>query len=255
MGPVVVSHREDQSLNEMVLGLTRGPPFSQWSTDDGRQHALWRIGQDEADLEGRFAGIEALYILDGHHRLEAAHQNYLLGGESESDLWIQAVIYSSEYVMVHPQHRVLQNVPQNLQIVNELMGMEHLEITELVADEQRDINAAEELGKYEVMLKLQEKFYGINFRNHTRDVLEQVATVRLQNEIFTGFTEDVLKRLHYVPGIVAQQQIYQHDIVFFVRQPAIETLFQVADNAATMPPKSTWIEPKPCSHMVIRLFA
>jgi uncharacterized protein (DUF1015 family) len=156
--------------------------------------------------------------------------------------------------MIHPQHRVLQNIPENMQIINELMGMEHLEITELVADEHTDINASEELLKYEVMLKLHEKFYGINFRNHTRNVLEQVSTVRLQNEIFTGFTEDVLKRLKYVPGIIAQEEIYQHHIVFFVRQPAIETLFQVADQAATMPPKSTWIEPKPCSHMVIRLF-
>jgi uncharacterized protein (DUF1015 family) len=56
-----------------------------------------------------------------------------------------------------------------------------------------------------------------------------------------------------VPGIIDQQQIYQYEIVFFVRQPEIETLFQIADESVTMPPKSTWIEPKPCSHMVIRL--
>lgn len=74
-----------------------------------------------------FAGVDALYILDGHHRLEAAHRNYQLReNPTETDLWIQAIIYSSEYVMVHPQHRVLQNIPSNLEIVGELLKMEHL---------------------------------------------------------------------------------------------------------------------------------
>ena len=62
-----------------------------------------------------------------------------------------------------------------------------------------------------------------------------------------------MKKLKYVPGIIDQEELYQHEIVFFVRQPEIETLFQIADESITMPPKSTWIEPKPCSHMVIRL--
>jgi uncharacterized protein (DUF1015 family) len=104
------------------------------------------------------------------------------------------------------------------------------------------------------VLKLHEKLYGINFKNTSRNVLEKVSTFRLQNEIFSSFLDkEMLKKLKYVPGIVEQEKIYEHEIVFFVRQPEIETLFQIADESVTMPPKSTWIEPKPCSHMVIRL--
>lgn len=106
------------------------------------------------------------------------------------------------------------------------------------------------------MLKLHEKLYGINFKKTSRNVLEKVSTFRLQNEIFLGFLDqEMFKQLKYLPGIIDQEELYTHRIVFFVRQPEIETLFQIADESVTMPPKSTWIEPKPCSHMVIRMLA
>jgi uncharacterized protein (DUF1015 family) len=96
-----------------------------------------------------FVGVDTLYILDGHHRLEAAHRNYQLREHpTETDRWIQAVIYSSEYVMVHPQHRVLQNIPSNLEIIGELMKMEHLEITEIIFGCLSEVRVDEELVKY-----------------------------------------------------------------------------------------------------------
>lgn len=65
--------------------------------------------------------IDNLYILDGHHRMEAAHQNYLLSDKkTEKDLWIQALLFSSEYVAVHPQHRVIQHVDESHNIRSQL---------------------------------------------------------------------------------------------------------------------------------------
>lgn len=96
-----------------------------------------------------FLGVDTLYILDGHHRLEAAHRNYQLREHpTETDLWIQAVIYSSEYVMVHPQHRVLQNIPSNLEIIGELLKMEHLEIREISFGCLSEVRVNEELLRY-----------------------------------------------------------------------------------------------------------
>jgi uncharacterized protein (DUF1015 family) len=70
--------------------------FSTWLTVDGREHTLWKIRDNMTALSEKFQKIDSLYILDGHHRLEAAHQNYLASGKKkEIDLWIQAIIYSS----------------------------------------------------------------------------------------------------------------------------------------------------------------
>ena len=34
-----------------------------------------------------------------------------------------------------------------------------------------------------------------------------------------------MKRLKYVPGIIDQEHIFKYEIVFFVKEPEIETLF------------------------------
>jgi uncharacterized protein (DUF1015 family) len=41
--------------------------------------------------------------------------------------------------------------------------------------------------------------------------------------------------------------------VFLVKSPEISTIFDIADRDLFLPPKSTWLEPKPCLHMVIRV--
>lgn len=96
MGPVVVSHREDLALKRMVLQLTQeNEEFARWHTSDGREHTLWKVRKEQSGLEEKFGEIDCLYILDGHHRMHAAHENYLLSEKSEKDHWIQALLYSS----------------------------------------------------------------------------------------------------------------------------------------------------------------
>lgn len=41
--------------------------------------------------------------------------------------------------------------------------------------------------------------------------------------------------------------------VFLVKCPQINSIFSIADQDQFLPPKSTWLEPKPCLHMVIRV--
>jgi uncharacterized protein (DUF1015 family) len=100
----------------------------------------------------------------------------------------------------------------------------------------------EQLKAYEILLKSQNHFYGINFRNVSRNVLEKVSTFRLENEIFRGlFEEEIINQIKFVPGIINQAKICENDVVFFVREPLIETVFQIADLEVIMPPKSTWM--------------
>ena len=75
--------------------------------------------------------------------------NYMLSDKTkEKDLWIQALIYSSDYVVVHPQHRVIQNSAENIEIVKDILTLEHLEVTELDICEQENFNISSELANY-----------------------------------------------------------------------------------------------------------
>lgn len=97
--------------------------------------------------------MEHLYILDGHHRMEAAYQNYLLSeGKEEKDMWIQALIFSSEYIVIHPQHRVIQNIGKSY-LREELAKIESIYITDLTGIEKKDIKLENLLLEYEIILK------------------------------------------------------------------------------------------------------
>lgn len=44
VGPVVVSHPRHEDLeNSITTVIQQVPPFSQWTTKDGRHHSLWKV--------------------------------------------------------------------------------------------------------------------------------------------------------------------------------------------------------------------
>ena len=70
------------------------------------------------------------------------------------------------------------------------MKLQHLDITEIVFSALEEVQVSDELVKYEIVLKLHEKMFGINFRNSSRNVLEKVPSFRLQNEIFLSLLDE-----------------------------------------------------------------
>lgn len=102
--------------------------------------------------------------MDGHHRLQAAHENYLGHpdiSEDHSFKWIQAIIYSSADIVIHPQHRVFEHIEGN--IIEEIMTMEEVEVTELEEEEEEE-KYKYTVG-YEIIVASKGKHYGINFKN------------------------------------------------------------------------------------------
>jgi len=81
VGPVVLSYRDTTiNIKDMLYGhVTKEEPFAKWATIDGRHHSLWKMDESSEMLE-TFNQLECLYVLDGHHRLQAACDNYLIGG-------------------------------------------------------------------------------------------------------------------------------------------------------------------------------
>jgi uncharacterized protein (DUF1015 family) len=67
--------------------------------------------------------------------------------------------------------------------------------------------------------------------------------------------KNVENPIKFIPSIMFDMKNISHrtNPVFFVKAPSINTIFEKADLEEYLPPKSTWLEPKPCLHMVIRL--
>ena len=72
-GIVFLAYRADEAVGAVVRRGAGGPPLFEVPAPDGVQHAVWRLDPaDTAALVEAFAGVPALYIADGHHRVASA---------------------------------------------------------------------------------------------------------------------------------------------------------------------------------------
>ena len=74
-GPVFVTYRARPEIDGAVLEcMTGSQPLYDFVSADGVRHSIWRVDDPEAHaaIQGGFAGLDAMYIADGHHRAAAA---------------------------------------------------------------------------------------------------------------------------------------------------------------------------------------
>jgi hypothetical protein len=50
---------------------------------------------------------------------------------------MQALIFSSKYVAVHPQHRILRNIPENIDILHQINRLSHIKAKEIAVCPKR----------------------------------------------------------------------------------------------------------------------
>lgn len=88
----------------------------------------------------------------------------------------------------------------------------------------------------------------------------RLCVEKLENILIRHFgNENKLEsdQIEYLPAVFFDHRRYQagsdKNAIFLVKHPDINKIMKFANCQKMMPPKSTWLEPKPCLHMVIRL--
>ena len=73
-GPVFISYRERQRINDIVAQITAGTPEYDFTAEDGVTHTVWVVADTKQieEIKKEFLAVDALYIADGHHRAAAA---------------------------------------------------------------------------------------------------------------------------------------------------------------------------------------
>jgi len=104
---------EEGELASAVESSLYHPPILGATTDDGIQHAVWTVEQNAEHTLTGFLGTRPVYIVDGHHRYEAAlryaKESGVLGKPTEPSAYMLFSIASMEdpALLVLPTHRIL----------------------------------------------------------------------------------------------------------------------------------------------------
>lgn len=259
--PVLITYPDSVELNTWILLKKKNKPVYEFSTTNKEKHTLWKIDtQSDIDwLEEHFKEIPNLYIADGHHRSASAEllyeQDQHLGNPNLN--YFMSFLIAESNVKIYEFNRIIRNLNGFTKEVFLEKLSENFEI------ESKEQELWKPQNKKEFGMYLDEKFYALKFKHkEKRQGIKQKLDAQI---LYDTVLEPLLgigdlrndERIDYISGKQSVTAIKEkvddgEFAVGFMLYPSnINEIKAFADNNLIMPPKSTYIEPKFRSGLVI----
>ena len=259
--PVLITYPENTELSEWISAKKQLDSLYEFSTTRSEKHQLWKIEnpQEIVWLQEKFESIGNMYIADGHHRSASAELLYQQDKSSgnENLNYFMSFLIAENNVKIYEYNR----------IIRDLNNHSKKDFLNLLAETFWIKNKEQELWKptkkFEFGMYLDNEFYCLTLKNQNdfSSVLEQLDAQIL----FTQVLEPILgikdlrndERIDYIPGkqsIVTIKEVIdegEFEVGFMLFPTAISEIKELADKNLIMPPKSTYIDPKFRSGLMI----
>ncbi len=253
--PVLLTYRDDLKLNKIFAEYIQQRSEYEFTSTDKVLHQLWLIEDEKhiSQISKAFVDQEALYIADGHHRCSSSSllAKRLKNSEGEDHKYFMAFLIGEEQMKVYDFNRLIKGT--NGKTEEELIDQLNKNfLVEPMPDVSFKPEKLHEIGMY-----INSHWYKLVPRTGTFDPQSPVG--RLDAEILS---KKILKpvlgiqnlktddRAGFLPGTEGMKGLEkkvdsgEYDIAFALFPVTVDQIKQVADAGKTMPPKSTYIEPK-----------
>lgn len=268
--PVLLTYPDNEVINELLARTMLKRPEYEFATSNKEIHSLWKIEKAEVikQIKTEFDKMELLYIADGHHR---SASSYLLAKESRENNPIHTGKESYNFFMSYLISESKLRIYEFSRLIKDLNGHSKEEflirLDEWFRIENRGIEIYKPSKKHHFNMYLDGEFYSLYLRKTNYEFTDSLS--KLDSFILY---EKILKpilgigdlrqddRIAYIHGrndlIELKTRVDSGEFaVGFGMLPAeIKEIKQIADENLTMPPKSTYIEPKLRSGLTIYEF-
>jgi len=258
--PVLITYPENEDLKQWITQRKQKRPLYLFSSLNRDKHTLWRI-KDTAEiawLQAQFANMPSLYIADGHHRSASAellHTEYKATGAESLDYFMSFLIAEKD-LKIYEFNRLVHDLNGHT-----AAGFLSLLEKDFVI-ENRHLELWKPSKKFEFGMYLQGEFYSLTLKETDFiDVHEALDAQILYTKVLQPLLgiEDLRNddRISYLPGTKSITSIKEvvdeglYTVGFTLFPASIEEIKALADNNQIMPPKSTYIEPKLRSGLVV----
>jgi uncharacterized protein (DUF1015 family) len=254
-GLILIAFRDTKRIHELIADITTQRPLYDFPCDGGVRQTVWKA-TGTAEFVDAFLEVPALYVADGHHRLESASlARRQLRDANPSHTGIEE--YNFVLAGVFPAGD-LKILPYN-RVVHDLNGLSSDEFLERVKESFTVVGEGESVPEShgEICMYLDGKWSTLRFAvNYFRepDPIERLDVSILQNFILgpvLGLSDPTTdERIEFVGGIRGTAELERRiddgsaRVAFSLFPTTMDDLFAVSDMGEIMPPKSTWFEPK-----------
>jgi uncharacterized protein (DUF1015 family) len=265
--PVFLTYRAVDAIDARVASVTARRAEFDFEAPDAVRHTLWIVPDTDVDFfVSAFAAVPFLYVADGHHRSASASRaraavKERMGGTLPDDHpvnWFGAAIFPDRQLAILPYNRV----------VKDLGGKTREDFLEGVkAKFTLTPTAAPEPARRGTFSMFFEETW------RTMTPREPVAGNDPVSSLDVSILQDRLlgpvlgigdprtdPRIDFVGGIRGTGELEERvrsgrgAVAFAMFPTQISDVMAIADAGVTMPPKSTWFEPKLRSGLFVHRF-
>lgn len=246
--PVLMFGPSNKERKELITAVKERAPEVDFFTTDHTGHRMWHIsGVECAMIEDTFSEDDSFFLADGHHRFGSTRRVANELSDNRAAQSILAMFMDEEEIGIESFERwvtkvdvpTLKAIEQTFEVVQKQRGFEEVE-----GDLEMFLN-----GTWYVLRAKQEidrelpPSYLFDLILHPFLGLQDAKTDR-RIKYVQQFAEDQSKRMVEAGACIG----------FRLPPVGVEVLKKTASTGGVMPPKSTYIEPKLRSGMVLHVF-
>lgn len=258
--PVLLTYPTKKQLSARIQSITENqPPYTE-VTVDGVNHQLWLVDKedDKAFFTTSFAGFNEVFVADGHHRLASSALLYdeFAANNPGSDKLpnyarFMAALYADDQLGLFEFNRLVKDLNGYTEegFITELAKV--FEVQKMGAEPVKPANP------HEFTVYLHGTWYYLTLLPQLREVYikdnpldAELLTELILKPILNISDLRADKRIAFTSGVqgleaVAQRVNSGRYVAAFVLHPVhLDQFYDISRSGKTMPPKSTWFEPK-----------
>jgi len=268
--PILLTYFENAKLELLMEHEIRSRAMLNFTDLNQVKHRVWRVENalKISQFKDALKRNEMLYIADGHHRIDATEKNAKINRKIDKDRtgnenynFVMSYIVSSNSLKIQEYIRLVKDL-------NRLSKEEFLDKVSAVFNvNKKGSNLYYPSQKFHISMYLDGEFYSLYIKNENRSIPEGLGELDvylleklLLKPILNIDSESNNSRMTYLKGNgdlkSAQKMKRKIDskkyVLGFTFLPiSFNDLKLISDLKLTMPPKSTYIEPKLLTGMLI----
>lgn len=268
--PVLLTYPDSDVINSISAEIKAERPEYEFSSLNRDTHYLWVVNDPDktAKIKAEFDKMPAVYIADGHHRCASS---WLLAKESEENNPEHTGKEPYNYFMSYLIAESNLKLYEFNRLVTDLNGMSKkeflMQLDEWFRIENRGTEFYKPSKKHHFSMYLDGEFYSLYLRKTSYEFTDSLSALD-PYILFVKVLKPLLGiddprndlRISYLPGRNESFEVKKavdegaFAVGFGMLPLTIEEVKQIADEGLTMPPKSTYIEPKLRSGLTVYEF-
>ena len=258
IGPIYVSYLSEKNIRNLLLSQKNKPPSYDFESFDKSIHKLWCVNDQKfiEELKNLLKNINNLYIADGHHRMGAMEH---LKKNNPIIEKIMIAAFPSNESKIFDYNRVIKDL-------NDLSKDQFIKILSKDFNITKTNKPYKPSKKNEFGMYHKAQWYSLEFKSSLEssnfidqldiNILNKFCLVKILN--IKDVNND--ERIRFIAGChglrALEKKVDENNdsVAFSIFPSDITDVIRVADNSLTMPPKSTWFDPKPLDGLVVYEF-